>query len=169
MFDGRAGFRPCCDLCGTVRNPFRLASRHLFPLCANYGGCLVAKVLVVAAPDCLRDGLAHIGYRSEGPIYEYPSLLTETVPQLQVRFVFNFSNLASLCVGIHVGSRVHPIADERMQNAGQFPAVIFKRGWVSPLFLTLLSGIVLSAFADPLELTIFHFFVPTPKASENML
>ena len=109
----------------------------------------------MAAPDCLRDGLAHIGYRSEGPIYEYPSLLTETVPQLQVRFVFNFSNLASLCVGIHVGSRVHPIADERMQNAGQFPAVIFKRGWVSPLFLTLLSGIVLSAFADPLELTIF--------------
>lgn len=86
----------------------------------------------MAAPDCLRDGLAHIGYRSEGPIYEYPSLLTETVPQLQVRFVFNFSNLASLCVGIHVGSRVHPIADERMQNAGQFPAVTCKGGGSAP-------------------------------------
>ena len=85
----------------------------------------------MAAPDCLRDGLAHIGHRSEEPIYEYPSLLTETVPQLQVRFVFNFSNLASPCVGIHVGNLMQPIVDERMQNAGQFPAVTCREGAAS--------------------------------------
>lgn len=85
----------------------------------------------MAAPDCLRDGLAHIGHRSEEPIYEYPSLLTAAVPQLQVRFVFNFSNLASPCVGIHVGNLMHPIVDERMQNAGQFPAVTCREGAAS--------------------------------------